>query len=173
MQSNYKANKQADTLLGFAASCVPQCGYAGLSTVYPLLLTSALMNAGIQIDAEKIVSSLPSADYIKTAVTEYAVDTTLLMKDSIDANPNVYVASDKGNKKGNKNLAKYFCWYCTKTKKVLTFLLNVDCVDKETKDIFNGIHHSIRRFFQTKEEEEVPIKIRGQCTDSGGGKITI
>ena len=97
-------------MIGFAASCVPQCGYAGLSTIYPLLLNSALTNAGIQIDAGTIVSSLPSADSIKAAVTEYAIDTTILMKDSIDANPIVYITCNKGNKKGNKNLAKYFCW---------------------------------------------------------------
>lgn len=104
---------------------------------------SALTNSGIQIDVENIVTSLPSADSIKDAVTEYAVDTTLLMKDSIDANPIVYLAYDKGNKKGNKNLAKYLCWYCKKTKKNITFLLNVDCVDVDIKDIFTGIHHSL------------------------------
>ena len=168
-RGNYKGTHQANTLLGFAASCVPQCGYSGLATVYPLLLSSFFQNAGITVDADKIVSSLPSDDSIKQAVTEYAVDTAILMQASILENPHVYLACDKGNKKGNKNLAKFFCWYCKKDRKVRTFLIDVDCVDEDTADIFAGIHHSIKRFFESNDGEDVSIKFRGQCTDSGGG----
>ena len=92
------------------------------------------------------------------------------MQASILANPHVYLACDKGNKKGNKNLAKFCCRYYKKERKVCTFLIDVDCVDEDTADIFAGIHHSIKRFFDTyDDEEEVSIKFRGQCTDSGGG----
>ena len=96
----------------------------------------------------------------------------MLVRNSINANSNVYLSCDKkGNKKGNKNLAKFFCWYNVMKMKVLTFLLDVDCVDEHTDDIFQGIHHSIKRFFSWTDasDDNFSLKLRGQCTDSGGG----
>ena len=58
-------------------------------------------------------------------------------------------------------------------KKVLTFLLDMDCVDEDTNNIFKGIHHSIRRFFSSTDattDGHIP-KLRGQRMDSGGGGI--
>ena len=73
---------------------------------------------------------------------------------SILSNPNVYLALDKGNKKGNKNLAKFFWSYDTEKDKVQTYLPDVDCVDEETADTFKGLEHSIRRFFALNMVEE-------------------
>ena len=88
-RSFYTGIKQADTLLGFAASLIPQCGFSGLATVIPLLISSVLMNTGIHIAPEKIVESLPSPQYLQSCVTKYAVETALLVRTSIEANPNV------------------------------------------------------------------------------------
>lgn len=84
-------------------------------------------------------------------------------------NLNLYLSCDKGNKKGNKNLAKFFCWYDKIQTQVCTYLLDVNCVDEDTSDIFPGIKHSIERFFSTLDHPIPDIKLRGQCTDSGGG----
>ena len=136
--SKYEGNTKSDKMLGFAASVVPQCGYSGLSTVTPFIIASVLYNAGIPFDTNHLISSLPSPQKLQSLVTGHAVDTALLTLASINSNPNVYTALDKGNKKGNKNLAKYFCWFDVRKHKVNTYLIDVDCVDENTADTFDG-----------------------------------
>ena len=74
------------------------------------------------------------------------------------------ISRDKDNKKGNRNLAKYLCWYCKVDKRVKSYLLDVDCTYNKTDDIANTIKHSIKKLFHGN----LPLKIYGQCTDSGG-----
>ena len=167
-RSKYEGKKEADKMLGYAASIVPQCGYSGLATIIPFVVANLLTNADIPFHSQNLISSLPSPQKIQSLVTEHAVDTALLTLRSINSNPNVYLALDKGNKKGNKNLAKFFCWYDTEKDKVQTYLLDVDCVDEDTTDTFKGLEHSIKRFFAPNMTEE-SFLFRGQCTDSGGG----
>ena len=152
--SKYQGKKEADKMSGYAASIVPQCGYSGLVTIIPFVVANLLTNAGIPFDSQNLISSLPSPQNIQSLVTEHAVDTALLMLRSINTNPNVYLALDKGNKKGNKNLAKFFCWYDTEKDKVQTYLLDVDCVDEDTADTFKGLEHSIKILFAPNMTEK-------------------
>ena len=96
-------------MLAFAATLIPQCGFAGLATALPFLIMSTLYNARIVLDWRKILGSLPSPMKVQSVVTEQAVDTMLLAKASAESNPNIYTSVDKCNKKGNKNLAKFLC----------------------------------------------------------------
>lgn len=160
----YTGSDLGDMMIATAASLVPQCGYSGLSSVIPLAIGSVFANAGIPLNYDKLVDSQPSHNYIKALVEKNAVDNILLAKDSIGPNPCLYISIDKGNKKGNKNLAKYICWYCKKEKKVKTFLLDVDCTDEKTDEIVEALTHSLDRMFPL-----VALRLRGQCTDSGGG----
>ena len=85
---------------------------------------------------------------------------------SINLNPFVYLAFDKGNEKGNNNLAKFLCWYDTVKQMVQTYLLDVDCIDKDTTDVFAGMKHSLARF-------SLPMVNRASflfvVKDNGGG----
>ena len=76
-----------------------------------------------------------------------AADIVILTKVSIKLNPFICISCDRGNKKGNKNLAKYACWYCKQDKRVKTYLLDVDCTDGNTDDITNTLKHSLKRVF--------------------------
>ena len=134
-------------MLGFGASFIPQRGYTWLSTMYSFLTNTLLINAGIHVDAKTIIASLLSPQYVQDMVTEHAVDTYFFICQSILDNPYIYAAFDKGNKKENKNLAKFLCWYDRKKKEVCTFLIDVDYVDEDIDAIFDGIIHSLRRFF--------------------------
>ena len=143
---------------------VPQAGMNGVATIIPIVVDTVVENAGIKTNAAKVVRSLPSGPTIAKMVIQNAADTIMLMKESIRHNPVVFISCDKGNKKGNKNLAKYLCWYCVKENKVKTFLLDVDCTDENSHDIAQAIKHSLKKIFPNN----TPL-IYGQCTDSGGG----
>ena len=82
-------------------------------------------------------------------------------------NPFIYLSVDKGNKKGNKNLAKFLCWYDKTSKRVRIFLTDVDCTDESTEQIVDGIAHSLKKYLPNVER----IRLKGQCTDSGGGGV--
>ena len=71
----------------------------------------------------------------------------------------------KIKKIGNKNLAKFICWYDIYDHGVKTFLLDVDYTDEDTDEIVGALEHSLRQLFPT----DIPVCIYGQCTDSGGG----
>ena len=114
----YKGSIMGDCLFGTAASMVPQAGMSGVATIAPIIVGAVLENAGIRINTKVLVHSLPGNDTIANMVVQNAADSIILTKESIQMNPMVYISCDKGNKKGNKNLAKYLCWYCVKENKV-------------------------------------------------------
>ena len=88
----------------------------------------------------------------------------LLTQDRVQRNSHVYFSSNKGNKKGNKNLAKFICWYDVQEKQIKKFLLDVDCIDESTEEIMDTIMYFLKRTFPPGVE----IILRGQCTDSAG-----
>ena len=137
----YSGTDLGDWILGYAASAVPQCGFSGLSTILPLAVASVFINSGIHIDPDLIVGSQPCRNKILDIVTQNATETILLTKASVLKNPVIYISVDKGNKKGNKNLAKYIFWYNNEKKKVQTFLLDVDCTDETSADVAQALAH--------------------------------
>ena len=105
----YKGSDLGNLLIGVSASLVPQSGYAGLATIIPFIVGSVLADVNIPVDIDSLVNSLSGRDTIQKLVTKNAVDTIMLTRESITNNYHVYVSSDKGNKKGDKNLTKFIC----------------------------------------------------------------
>jgi len=112
----YNGTPQADMMLGFATSLVPQCSYAGLATILPISISSVLINSEISIDAKNIIALLPSPQYLQSTVTNYATNTLFLVRNNIDLNPNIY----------------------------FSFLLGISCVEEDANDIFKSIYHSLK-----------------------------
>ena len=83
-------------MIGFGASLIPAAGHAGLSSVVPFMIGSIFNNSGVSIDMTKIVNSLPSVDKIRKCVTENAIDTILLMQDSLKQNCHFISLQKKG-----------------------------------------------------------------------------
>ena len=51
-----------------------------------------------------------------------AISTIALTCERLESNPHIYVSMDKGNKKVQKNLVEYICWYDIEKKyRVHTF----------------------------------------------------
>eukprot|EP00957_Ditylum_brightwellii_P076192 5791584-Ditylum_brightwellii.AAC.1 len=127
------------------------------------LAAAMLADARIEFNIHRLLSAMPLSHKLKAATVENAVEQLILTKESISLDPFVYSATDTGNKFGNKALSNFCCWYCPKSKSQ-TYMLDCDCVDKSTEDIFSGLHHSLTRFF-----DETSVQLHGQCTDSSGG----
>ena len=108
-------------MLGFGLTLVPQCSYNSLSSLLPFVISSVFEDAGVPLDNEKLINALPSPQTLRHVITETAVDTVLLTQQSLQTNPCVYLSCDKGNKQGNKNLAKVISWY---DKKKSTYIFD-------------------------------------------------
>ena len=113
----YAGTERGNRLLGTAMSIIPKAGYSGFATTLPLAVSGVLVNAVITVDAN-IANCLPSNKTIESIVTERAVDSIILVRESIRKNKHMYLFADKGNKAGNSNLAKYVGWYDDNTKRV-------------------------------------------------------
>lgn len=163
--NKYVGGYVGNKMLGMAASLVPQAGYSGLATILPFGIGAFLSNAGIDYDVKSLVNMLPSRNKIEALVTSNAIDTVMLTKHSLK-DSSIYLSCDKGNKHGNKNLAKYICWFDSKEGKVKTFLLDVDCTEESTEAVVDALNHSLKKIFNNNNLESC---ISGQCTDSGGG----
>ena len=153
----YVGNHVGDSIICFAASFVPQCGYYGLSSVIPFIIGSIFAYSNNPIDNDLLLNSQPSRDTIQRLVEQNVVDTILLTQESIRKIPYIYISFDKGNKKGNKNLTRYICWYDVDTKQVKTFLLDVCCTDESTDDIANTMARSLKRIFS----DGIAVRIYG------------
>ena len=164
-RKRYGGTSLGNSMFGLAASMVPQAGMSGVATIAPMIAAGMLANAGLEYDTDLLIESLPGRIAIGDFVVNNAADTIVMMRSAIKSGTRVYLSCDKGNKKGNKNLAKYVSWYCTDTKRVKTYLLDVNCTDENTDDIAKAIKHSLE---QTFGKDNLPT-IFGQCTDSGGG----
>ena len=116
-------------MIGAAMAMIPKAGCAVFSTALSIAVAGVLENLGTTVDD---VTFLPGKEKINELLTERAIDSILEVQESICHNHYVYISADKGNKAGNKNLAKYIYWYNIKFKRVMIFLLDVDCTNKDT-----------------------------------------
>ena len=63
-----------------------------------MVIGSVFVNAGVELDMDKLIESMPSDKTIHTSVTNIDVDAIILNQQSIINNPRVYLLVDKGNK---------------------------------------------------------------------------
>eukprot|EP00957_Ditylum_brightwellii_P211744 15366547-Ditylum_brightwellii.AAC.1 len=75
----YKGRNLGNSLFGFAASLIPQCGYDGFSKITPFVLAAILAGVGLQdeITAEQIVNTMPSDKKLKMVTERHAIETVL------------------------------------------------------------------------------------------------
>ena len=120
--TNYVGTELGDSMLAFAVFTVPQYVFLGLTTIISFIVGSVLANYDLAFTTDELVSRLTSHNKIKDIVADKAVETVLLTQNSIRKNQHVFISADKGNKKGNKNLAKCMCWYDIDDREVKIFL---------------------------------------------------
>eukprot|EP00957_Ditylum_brightwellii_P103749 7903728-Ditylum_brightwellii.AAC.1 len=106
--SCYHGSALGDSLFGYTSSLTPQCGYDNFSKVIPLVVSAIMADAGLEneLKPEQIVSAMPSNKKLQSATERHAVETMLLIQNSIAANSNIFIAIGKGNTKCNKTLSK-------------------------------------------------------------------
>ena len=76
----------------------------------------------------------------------------------------VFLACDKGNRKGVAHFAKILSFYDREEKRTHTFIIDIDPAGSSDKLASEAIKHSM-----VQKEVLEHKKLSGQCTDNGGG----
>eukprot|EP00957_Ditylum_brightwellii_P173132 13180647-Ditylum_brightwellii.AAC.1 len=60
--SYYHGSALRESLIGYASSLIPQCGYDSFSKMIPLVVSAIMADAGLdnELKPEQIVSAMPS-----------------------------------------------------------------------------------------------------------------
>ena len=66
----YVGHNVGNSMIGFAASLVPQCGYYMLSSIIPFIIGSVFANGNIPIDSNLLVNSQPTRNTIQRLVEQ-------------------------------------------------------------------------------------------------------
>ena len=153
---------------------VPQADTNCMATITPMIIGGVTANAGITFDPNLIMNSLLGLKLIIDYVIQNAADIVMLVKHSIQQNPFVYIACDKGTKTWNKNIANYLCWFYKYNRCVKTYFLDATCCEKITDNIAKAVKHSVTKILENgneneDEDEKLPLLLHGQCAYSGRG----
>ena len=99
------------------------------------------------------------------ATVDYAKFVSMLNK-----NPNAYISADKSNSEkfgsSKATLPKLLTFTDIVTRTIITFLLDCDGAGDDSEDVSKAITHRIKKL---QCMMSVPLILRGQSTDSGGG----
>jgi hypothetical protein len=149
-------------LLATALLSVPVLSLIGAETFIPLVLSSFCAAAGQDIDIASLISASPVANTIRNVLVDYAIDCLIELSEEIKKAPSVFVAADKGNKKGVVHFVKVLWWYDKAIDAVQTFILDIDGSEGTSEACSDAIQHSLEKVYST-------VKLSGQYTVSGGG----
>jgi len=82
----------------------------------------------------------------------------------------IYLACDKGNKKGIGHFIKHLCWWDDAKKCVSTRMLDMDAAGGASEAAAEGVRASLEKLKAVAGA--ATHLLSGQCTDSGGGGVT-
>ena len=78
----YQGSERSNQLMGSAMAMIPKTGFSGFSTALPIAVAGVLENIGLNVD-ENIVNCLPGKDSVNACVLERAIDSIMLVRESI------------------------------------------------------------------------------------------
>ena len=80
-----------------------------------------------------MINSCPGKDKLSDLVVGIAIDSLMILRDDLKEGVKVFMTSDKGSKKGNKNLANVISWTDKIERKVKENLIDTNCSDETSE----------------------------------------
>ena len=163
-------SETAQALWAIALSAVPSLALSSAQFLFPLIIYAFFFDTALfePIDMTLFAQSFPS-DWLlrRYSYVQAARDTILLGSTLI--NQVIYMACDKGNKKGIGHFVKIVCWWDRQLKSVQTQVLDIDASGGTTLECAQAIRSSMNKL---KIQDDVATHLlHGQGTDSGGGGV--
>jgi hypothetical protein len=87
---------------------IPYASFTGVEQLIPCVVAAIFAAADIKVDTKSLPKNCPSENLLKEIVRDGAVDCLLWLMDELKKAHAVFLACDKGNRKGVDHLAKSF-----------------------------------------------------------------
>jgi hypothetical protein len=152
----------------YYAAALFQAPYLSLyaaEQIFPLVVTGFLADAGIIFHSEAIAASCPAVKTLDNMFVDGSVDSLLWLQDQLKDALAVFIACDKGNRKGIAHFPKVISWWSKREHQVMTVCIDADGSGGTSQECAQAIFQSLRKLNGT-----IPFFF-GQTTDSGGGGV--
>ena len=161
----------SQALWAIATCAVPALALSAAQFLFPLIVLAFLHDTGIfenGVPADTHPRCFPSdAALRKHVITQAVRDTTTLGKMLL--NVPMYIACDKGNKRGISHFVKHLCWWCRIAGQVRAQALDIDASGGTTQECADAIEASMNKLKAVAGA--ATHLLAGQGTDSGGGGV--
>ena len=167
----------SQALLAIAMASVPALAFSAAQCLFPLIMHAYFYDTGLfnkDFELDNYVTAFPSDWTLRKASMHQATRDTLQLGDNL-MNKRIYMACDKGNKKGVGHFVKYLSWWDPMARdangllRVQTQLLDIDASGDTSADCARAIRASMNKL--KIHDDADTHKLFGQCTDSGGGGV--
>lgn len=168
ISSSFSTNALGKAALSIACASVPALALSAAQCLFPIIFYSTMIDTGLfnypEFVLAQFATAFPSDCYLRqTIVYQAGQDLMALGKRLRDEFVPLYMACDKGNKRGISHFVKFLTWFDSQTMTVSKQLLDIDASDGTSADCALAIKHSLMKIGQHL--------LSGQCTDSGGGGV--
>jgi hypothetical protein len=169
-RGKFQGTELAKRIYAAAIVLTPGLSLTGAETLIPMVIAAFMADTQGSLDLSelpKMTNSFPSGSSLREFLYLYAIDCLLELSENLEKADCVYLACDKGNKKGLGHFVKVLSWWDKKAGKVQMFTLDVDASEGMTADCAQAIQHSLKKVNGILEA----LLLSGTTTDSGGGGV--
>ena len=158
-------NALSRRLLGIAAAISPKTSSDNLKKMIPLIFSSFLCECDFPFMFEDLSTSTVKSGAVKSMVIDTATDSLFIARNEIlKENSGLFLSCDKGHSGNVGHFVKKLSWWSEEEKRIKVLTLDTDDSDGSSADCADAIQFSLNKLFF-----DVPLVLRGQTTDSGGG----
>ena len=162
-----KASELMKTYLVVALASVPGLAIKAAAYLIPMIVSAFLVDHDLIPEKDDYVKNFPSETYLRGLMMDAACKATLKLAVRLRSATAVFIACDKGNKKGMDHFIKYLVWWDHSLQRVVFQVLDMDASMGSHIECGLAIAKSLKKL----EFEGTPLILQGQCTDSGGGGV--
>ena len=170
-KKRYVGTDLSQDVLATAFAFAPGCSSAARETIISAGVYTFLNDIGWKEPnlAKKVsLSCTPSQSATEHFVSRAAAKRMVVLKKELEnKNIKIYIACDKGNKKGISHFVKYITYWCRKRNRVKKVLLDCDASAGTSEACAEAVSHSMNKIDPLPPKKK--RKLYGQCTDAGGG----
>ena len=147
-KNKFQGTELAKRIYAAAIVLTPGLSLTGAETLIPMVIAAFMADTQGSLDLSELprmTKSFPSGSSLREFLYLYAIDCLLELSEALEKADCVYLACDKGNKKGLGHFVKVLSWWDKKTGKVKMFTLDVDASEGMTADCALAIQHSLKK----------------------------
>ena len=163
-----KQDRSAELGQRYYSAVLFQAPYLSLYTaeqIIPLVVAAFLSDVGIVFHPEAVAGACPSAKTLEGMFLDGSVESMLWLQRQLKDAAAVFIACDKGNRKGIGHFPKVLSWWSKKENRVMMVCLDANGSGASSEECAQAIWQSLKKL------DGSVMCFFGQTTDSGGGGV--